>query len=112
LLVVAARRGSACHREQLCGVHGAALDQLAVTPSNRRAFRRDELPLAALEQSDNVADSDHAFAVLKRGYPCRKVIVQKNEMRPFRRRRAPENRVTRFDGRSGFIPDGFSARRA
>jgi hypothetical protein len=67
-----------------------------------------------LEQSDNVADSDHAFAVLKRGYPGRKVIVQKNEMRPFRRRSTPENRVTRFDGRSGFIgqvtptPERFS----
>jgi hypothetical protein len=30
-----------------------------------------------LERSDNVADRDHAFAVLKRGYPRRKVILQK-----------------------------------
>jgi len=29
----------------------------------------DQLPnVAALERSDNVADSDHAFALLKRGY--------------------------------------------
>ena len=27
---------------------------------------------AALERIDNVADGDHAFAVLKRGYPRRK----------------------------------------
>jgi hypothetical protein len=31
--------------------------------------------VAALERSDNVADRDHAFAVLKRGYPRRKVIL-------------------------------------
>ena len=30
------------------------------------------LNVAALEWSDNVADRDHAFAVLKRGYPARK----------------------------------------
>ena len=35
------------------------------------------MPVAALEQSDKVADRDHAFAVLKRGYPRRKVILQK-----------------------------------
>jgi hypothetical protein len=37
--------------------------------------------VAALERSDNVADSDHAFAVLKRGYARREVIVQRSEMR-------------------------------
>jgi hypothetical protein len=30
-----------------------------------------------LERSDNVADSDHAFAVFKRGYPRWEGIVQK-----------------------------------
>jgi hypothetical protein len=30
-----------------------------------------------LERSDNVADSDHAFAVLKRGYTHRVVIGKK-----------------------------------
>jgi hypothetical protein len=30
-----------------------------------------------LERSDKVADRDHAFAVLKRGYPRRKVSLQK-----------------------------------
>jgi hypothetical protein len=38
-----------------------------------------------LERSDNVADSDHAFAMLKRGYPPRReVIAQKSETRPMR----------------------------
>jgi len=37
-----------------------------------------KLNAAALERSDNVADSDHAFAELKRGYPRRVVIWQKN----------------------------------
>jgi hypothetical protein len=32
--------------------------------------------VAALERSDNVADRGHAFAVLKRGYTRRTVIVQ------------------------------------
>ena len=41
--------------------------------------------VAALERSDNVADRSHAFAVLKRGYPRRAVIVQEREMRPARR---------------------------
>ena len=33
--------------------------------------------VAALERSDNVAKSDHAFAMLKRGYPSRAVIALK-----------------------------------
>jgi hypothetical protein len=36
-----------------------------------------KLNVAALERSDNVADRDHAFAELKRGYPHRVVIWQK-----------------------------------
>ena len=31
--------------------------------------------VAALERSDNVADSSHAFAVLKRGYTRRAIIM-------------------------------------
>ena len=34
------------------------------------------LKVAALERSDNVADSDHAFAVLKRGYTRRRTAVK------------------------------------
>jgi hypothetical protein len=41
-----------------------------------------------LERSDNVADSDHAFAMLKRGYPRRLVIVQESEMHFLRYARA------------------------
>ena len=37
--------------------------------------------VAALERSDNVAARDHAFAVRKRGYPHRVVIVQETELR-------------------------------
>jgi hypothetical protein len=41
------------------------------------------LNVAALERSDNVADSDHAFAMLKRGYLLRReVIVPKSGIRP------------------------------
>jgi len=36
-----------------------------------------KLNVAALERSDNVADSDHAFAELNRGYTHRIVIWQK-----------------------------------
>jgi hypothetical protein len=53
-------------------------------PLRRKALSLRQSPklnVAALERSDNVADS-HAFAVLKRGYPCRVVIVQETEMRP------------------------------
>ena len=38
-----------------------------------------------LERSANVADRDHAFAMLKRGYPRQAFIVRKTEM-PLRRR--------------------------
>ena len=38
--------------------------------------------VAALERSDNEAARDHAFAVLKRGYPRRKIIVQKRKVPP------------------------------
>jgi len=41
------------------------------------------LHVAALERSDNVADLDHAFAVLKRGYTGRPATVQRSDMRPF-----------------------------
>jgi hypothetical protein len=37
--------------------------------------------VAALERSDNVADRGHAFAVLKRGYTHREVLIRKTEMR-------------------------------
>ena len=41
-----------------------------------------------MERSDNVADRDHAFAVLKRGYPRRVVIVKRGEMHSLRYARA------------------------
>jgi len=34
-----------------------------------------------LERSDNVVDRDHAFAVLKRGYP-RRLKKRMNQVRP------------------------------
>jgi hypothetical protein len=60
----------------------------ATNPRVRRGRRRRRLNVAALERSDNVADSDHAFAMLKRGYPRRLVIVQESEMHFLRYARA------------------------
>ena len=47
-----------------------------------RPVRRVSRNVAALEQSDNVADRGHAFATLKRGYTRRAVIGPESEMRP------------------------------
>ena len=38
------------------------------------------LNVAALERSDNVADSGHAFAMLKRGYTREAVLIHESEM--------------------------------
>jgi hypothetical protein len=52
---------------------------------SRSQLRWRRLNVAALERSANVADRHHAFAVLKRGYPRRVVIVRKMELGPRRR---------------------------
>ena len=48
--------------------------KLARPRADSASWRR--LKVAALERSDNVADSDHAFAVLKRSYTRRRTTVK------------------------------------
>ena len=55
---------------------GAALRRDGLSKSRRKAAPTVFRNVAALERSDNVAESGHAFAVLKRGYTLRVVIVQ------------------------------------
>ena len=52
------------------GSHSSASAGFPATRSQRREvpFRCASWNVAALERSDNVADRDHAFAMLKRGY--------------------------------------------
>jgi hypothetical protein len=79
------------------GIVGASLLAIVVEPLDLKRFKRVGVnalhptsymnPLksrpanicnvAALERSDNVAKSDHAFAMLKRGYPSRAVMALK-----------------------------------
>jgi len=82
------------------------VDYRASTRS-RSQLQWRKLNVAALERSDNVADRDHAFAMLKRGYPGRAVMVPKREMRPHRRTVRKKASGRRYY-RSGKVRRNFS----